>query len=152
AHIAVGTGGVPGGGTSYGASVTGLVQKNAQYGLWITPAGVASRANRLVTLASGPVWPGDGLPLPFFRLMGDFNGDNIVNSADVTLLQQHLDTRIGMAGFDPVYDLNDDGVTDRIDQTILQNALGTTTDVYAPSVAGSLVPAGASTLIQSNAF
>src|SRR5262249_58985254 len=86
AHIAVGTGGVLGAGQQFGATASGLIQHNAQYALVISAAGVASSANRAVTLDVGRnALVGGVLPLPFFRLVADFNGDHILDNSDLTL-------------------------------------------------------------------
>src|SRR5262249_39824962 len=73
-HSALGSGGTVGSGTPFGANVAALIQQNGQYAVRINPAAVASRANRAVTLDAGPTLrQGSDLPLPFHRLVADFN-------------------------------------------------------------------------------
>jgi len=46
------------------------------------------------------------------RLVGDLNGDGLVDCADLAIIKAALGTVVGQPGFDPRADVNNDGVVD----------------------------------------
>ncbi len=138
---------------SFGEDVEGLLQENGQFSLFIKPAGVASRLNKSVTLDSGPSFlEGDDLPLPFHRLVGDFDGSNLVDESDRDLLLSRFGATPGSPEYDPAFELNNDAIIDELDEEILDFFFGITIDEFQPNLAGFVVTGDASNPFETNAF
>jgi parallel beta-helix repeat protein len=53
------------------------------------------------------------------RLMGDINGDRIVNIVDISAVAIHFSSKIGDSRYDPAFDLNSDGTINIVDITMV---------------------------------
>ncbi len=58
-------------------------------------------------------------------LMGDFNGDNVVDVSDLVLFAAHFGSSSGDPGYDPIYDLTGDLTVDVSDLVIFASVFGT---------------------------
>jgi hypothetical protein len=56
------------------------------------------------------------------KVIGDVNGDGVVNCTDLAIVRASLGKRAGQAGFDPRADLNGDGVVNLVDLAIVSRA------------------------------
>jgi trimeric autotransporter adhesin len=61
-------------------------------------------------------------------VVGDINGDGIVNCADLAIIKASFGKKTGQTGFDPRADVNGDGVVNILDLSIVakQVPAGTT--------------------------
>ena len=78
-----------------------------------SPAAGASAADGSavnLTVSSGP-------------LVGDVNGDGVVNCLDLAIVRASFGKRLGQAGFDPRADVNGDGVVNILDLSTVARAL-----------------------------
>ncbi len=123
--------------------VRGLIPQDGEYFLQIRGDAVAATNHRAVTLSTGSAFPFlDGfLPLLFYHLTADFDGNNFVDYADYNLWEAHNSSLAGDARYDAVYDLDSSGVIDRFDYAVWRQHLGTTTDTIAPATGALVVPA-----------
>ena len=124
-------------------NVAGLITQDSQYLLQVRADAIASKANQAVTLSSGgsPVPLDNGfLPLQFFRLQADFNGDNTVDYTDYNLWVAHNSSAVGDPSYDPIYDLDGNGVIDRFDYAIWRHQLGKTVDTTPPTIGAQINP------------
>ena len=125
-------------------NVNGLITQDGQYLLKIRADAVASASDLAVTLSAGDTVPLDAagyLPLEFFRLLSDFNGDGTVDYTDYNLWVPHNSTKVGQNGYDPAYDLNGDGVIDRFDYAIWRRQLYVTVVKTPPALGATINPA-----------
>jgi hypothetical protein len=83
---------------------------------------VGSSTNHLNLQGSSPFADGQ-VRYGFFRLLGDLNGDGVINSQDLVLERNEI---IGYAGAVATVagDLNGDGLVDMSDYTVLRARLG----------------------------
>ncbi|MCA9139121.1 MAG: tandem-95 repeat protein, partial [Planctomycetales bacterium] len=130
--------------------VDGLITGDNQYFLAVRTSGIASAANRLQTLATGPEIGGEYLPLPFHRLLGDINGNNEVDVEDWQDIRLSLNSNADSDRYQRHRDLTGEGIIDRHDFVVWRNRLGLTTDNVAPQIIAAVtLPGNALPLIQS---
>ena len=130
--------------------VDGLIHDDNQYFLALRTAGIASAANRLQTLATGPEFGGDYLPLPFHRLLSDVNGNNEVDVEDWREIRNSLNSNADSDRYVRYRDLTDEGIIDRHDFVAWRNRLTLTTDFVAPQIIAAVtLPDNALPLVQS---
>jgi YD repeat-containing protein len=99
--------------------LTGLIQQDAHYRLLLDTTGIRAATARNSQLNDTDVYPEDGIYThEFHRLLGDFTGDDTVDSEDYDLLRNLLPSRLGDGIYDPVFDLDDDGRIDTRDYTV----------------------------------
>jgi YD repeat-containing protein len=125
-------------------NVSGLVTQDGEYLLKVRADAVASASNLAVTLSAGDSTPLDAngyLPLQFFRLLADFNGDGTVDYGDYNLWQPHNSTRAGQKNYDPLYDLNGDGTIDRLDYALWRQQLYKVVVQTPPAIGAAINPA-----------
>ncbi|WP_372898137.1 Ig-like domain-containing protein, partial [Stieleria sp.] len=131
--------------------VNGLIQQDDQYYLMLRNAGIASNANRLQTMASGPEFGSEFLPLPFHRLLGDVNGNNEVDTDDWRDIRISLNSNAESPRYARHRDLTGEGMIDRHDFVVWRNRLGSTTDQDPPQILAG-VTLGNNRLPLVNAF
>ncbi|WP_372898173.1 Ig-like domain-containing protein, partial [Stieleria sp.] len=130
--------------------VDGLIQQDKQYYLALRTAGIASAANRLQTLATGPEFGGDYLPLPFHRLLSDVNGNNEVEVEDWRDIRNSLNSNADSGRYVRHRDLTGEGIIDRHDFVAWRNRLTLTTDFVAPQIIAAVtLPNNALPLVES---
>ena len=131
--------------------VEGLIEEDDQYYLMLRSAGIASNANRLQTMATGPDSGVEYLPLPFHRLLGDVNGNNEVDNGDWQIIRQSLLTNTETPGYVRERDLTGEGIINVHDFVAWRNRRGVTTDHQPPQIiAGITLPENRVPLV--NAF
>ena len=62
-------------------------------------------------------------PNPGAPLVGDVNGDGVVDLKDVEIVKAAMGTTAGMPGYDPRADVVRDGVVDRADLAVVVQAM-----------------------------
>jgi hypothetical protein len=60
-------------------------------------------------------------------LLGDLNGDGVVNCLDLAIVRASFGKRVGQAGFDPRADVNNDGVVNVLDLAAVARQLPAST-------------------------
>ena len=120
----------------------GVASGDGEYVLSVRASGVAAAQNRSVTLASGPLFSGETIRLPFHRLLGDLTGDNRIDSDDWALISEHYGSAEGDPRYWRVADLNDDGFVDRGEYFTWINRRGRTADTQGPVVVTAISPPG----------
>ena len=132
--------------------VRGLIVNDQAYAVRLRPEGIASATNRSLTLALGPAFHEGDLQLPFFRLLGDLDGNDLVDRADYDELVTLYRTTQDDALFNPAYDLDNNGIVDRFDYAVWRRAQGNTTDIHPPFVIANIVADNDGTPLATNAF
>ncbi|MEL6104395.1 MAG: CARDB domain-containing protein, partial [Planctomycetota bacterium] len=122
--------------------VEGLITRDDQYYLALRAAGIASDSNRLQTMANGPEYGSEFVPLPFHRLLADVNGNNQVDVADWQDIRESLNSRSDQPRYVAYRDLTGEGIIDRHDFVAWRNQLGDTTDDQPPQVLGTVTLPG----------
>jgi hypothetical protein len=67
--------------------------------------------------------PAPGSPLTVIPMVGDRNGDGVVNCADIDIVKASFGKSIGQPGFDPRADVNADGVVNIFDLSTVAKEL-----------------------------
>jgi regulation of enolase protein 1 (concanavalin A-like superfamily) len=89
--------------TFSGPGVVGNSIANGVYDITLNSAAVAAESNPMATVASRPTDT-------FYRLFGDFNGDEVVNVSDEFQFSKALNT------YTPIFDYNGDGTVNLADE------------------------------------
>ena len=118
--------------------VDGLIAEDDAYVLKLRRHGVASSANRLVTLGGGPGLSVEWIPLPFHRLLADLDGDNRVTDDDWIVLRENYPSIEGEATYRREADLTVDGRIDRNEYIAWRNQRGKTTDKTGPAISAAI--------------
>ncbi|HWB59794.1 MAG TPA: LamG-like jellyroll fold domain-containing protein, partial [Chthoniobacteraceae bacterium] len=135
--------GLQGGGTAVG-SVNSLTYDSTKMVVTVNLTGVAN--DQALDLHLSGITPGGGTAdIPFNILWGDVNGDGVVDSLDLAIVQNNHTSTVTSAT--DIYDINGDGAVDSSDDALVSAAIGTSlgspSDVnlalYQPATASSSV-------------
>jgi Dockerin type I domain len=83
----------------------------------VDAGGVSATFNNVVTFSTVVAYLSTG------SILGDVNGDGVVNCADVSILKSSFGTHTGQAGFNIAADLNNDGTVNILDLFIVSRQL-----------------------------
>lgn len=126
---------VPASGSLSGVSISGLTL-GTQYSAYLkAPAQIAQGST--FTLASGANSLNGGSPLTL--ISGDFNEDNIINSADYSIIKNGIGKTPESPDWNATLDLNLDNIVNNLDLSIVKKNLDKVGDggVYVSKVATS---------------
>ncbi|MEX2214849.1 MAG: Ig-like domain-containing protein [Phycisphaeraceae bacterium] len=116
-------------------NLDGITLPNDHYFIRLSTDGITSAAARNVHLTDTDLRPDDGaLNLEFHKLEADWDGNDLVNQSDGSLLGMHYVSKVGQPKYDADFDVNSDGIINQTDYTVWRRALNRSSDSYGPEL------------------